>query len=100
MPGSAASTALCGSAQSAWFSGSRLLVGQFLRPVLIANVIAWPLAYLAMRAWLAGFADRIALSLLYFAGAGLLALAIAVLTVLAQAIRASRAAPAWALRHD
>ena len=47
-----------------------------------------------------GFADRIALSLLYFLGAGLLALAIAVLTVLAQAIRASRAAPAWALRHD
>ncbi|KZE11866.1 MULTISPECIES: ABC transporter permease [Sphingomonas] len=78
----------------------RLLFGQFLRPVLIANVIAWPLAYLAMRAWLAGFADRIALSLLYFVGAGLLALAIAVLTVLAQAIRASRAAPAWALRHD
>jgi putative ABC transport system permease protein len=58
------------------------------------------LAYLAMRAWLAGFADRIALSLLYFLGVGLLALVIAVLTVLAQAIRASRAAPAWASRHD
>ena len=29
----------------------RLLIGQFLRPVLIANLIAWPLAWLAMRSW-------------------------------------------------
>ena len=40
----------------------RLLVGQFLRPVLIANLFAWPLAFFAMRTWLAGFDDRIALS--------------------------------------
>lgn len=78
----------------------RLLVGQFLRPVLIANLIAWPLAYVAMRTWLAGFDDRVALSLLYFVGASALALTIAVLTVLGQSLRASRAAPAWALRHD
>ncbi|MGA1797674.1 ABC transporter permease [Sphingomonas sp. 4RDLI-65] len=77
-----------------------LLVGQFLRPVLLANVIAWPLAFVAMRTWLAGFDDRITLSPLYFVGASLLALAIAVLTVLGQSLRASRAAPAWALRHD
>ncbi len=77
-----------------------LLVGQFLRPVLIANVIAWPLAFVTMRTWLAGFDDRIALSPLYFVGASLLALGIAVLTVLGQSLRASRAAPAWALRHD
>jgi putative ABC transport system permease protein len=78
----------------------RLLVGQFLRPVLIANLLAWPLAFVAMRTWLAGFDDRIALSPLYFVAASLLALAIAVLTVLGQSLRASRAAPAWALRHD
>ncbi|WP_375243408.1 ABC transporter permease [Sphingomonas parapaucimobilis] len=78
----------------------RLLVGQFLRPVLIANLIAWPLAYVAMRTWLAGFDDRVALSPLYFAAATALALAIAVLTVLGQSLKASRAAPAWALRHD
>ncbi|RMB28697.1 putative ABC transport system permease protein [Sphingomonas sp. PP-F2F-G114-C0414] len=77
-----------------------LLVGQFLRPVLIANVIAWPLAFVSMRTWLAGFDDRITLSPLYFVGASLLALAIAVLTVLGQSLRASRAVPAWALRHD
>ena len=78
----------------------RLLVGQFLRPVLIANLFAWPLALFAMRAWLAGFNDRIALSPLFFIAATLLALAIAVLTVMAQSLRAARSAPAWALRHD
>ncbi|MCT8003404.1 ABC transporter permease [Sphingomonas sanguinis] len=78
----------------------RLLVGQFLRPVLVANLIAWPLAFLAMQTWLAGFDDRIALSPLYFVGASLIALVIAGATVSGQALRASRATPAWALRHD
>ena len=78
----------------------RLLTGQFLRPVLLANLIAWPLAFVAMRMWLAGFDDRVALSPLFFVGASLVAMLIAVLTVLGQSLRASRAAPAWALRHD
>jgi putative ABC transport system permease protein len=78
----------------------KLLVGQFLRPVLIANLVAWPLAYVAMRTWLAGFDDRVSLSPLYFVAATALALTIAVLTVLGQSLKASRAAPAWALRHD
>ncbi len=54
----------------------------------------------AIGAWLAGFDDRITLSPLYFVGASLLAIAVAVLTVFGQSLRASRAAPAWALRHD
>ncbi|MGI4876579.1 MAG: FtsX-like permease family protein, partial [Janthinobacterium lividum] len=78
----------------------RLLVGQFLRPVLIANLFAWPLAYFAMRTWLAGFNDRIDLSPLFFVAATLLALVIAVLTVFAQSLRAARSTSAWALRHD
>ncbi|WP_267434682.1 ABC transporter permease [Sphingomonas sp. GM_Shp_1] len=78
----------------------KLLVGQFLRPVLIANLVAWPLAFIAMRTWLAGFEDRITLSPFYFAAATAVALTVAVLTVLGQSLKASRAAPAWALRHD
>ncbi|PXA83971.1 transporter, partial [Nostoc sp. 3335mG] len=78
----------------------KLLVGQFLRPVLIANLLAWPLAFVAMRTWLAGFDDRVALSPLYFVGATLVSLLIAVGTVIAQSLRAARAAPAWALRHE
>ena len=49
-----------------------LLVRQFLRPVLLANLIAWPLAWLAMRGWLAGFDQRISLSPGYFLAATLL----------------------------
>ena len=78
----------------------KLLVGQFLRPVWIANLFAWPLAWFAMRTWLAGFDDRIALSPLFFVSATVLALGIAVLTVLAQSLRAARSTPAWALRHE
>ena len=78
----------------------KLLVRQFLRPVLIANLFAWPLAWLALRRWLAGFDDAIALSPLYFLAATVLALLIAVLTVIAQSLRAARTAPAWALRHE
>jgi putative ABC transport system permease protein len=79
---------------------AKLLVAQFLRPVMISNLMAWPLAFVSMRTWLAGFDDRIALSPLFFLGATLLAAAIAVLTVLGQSLRASRAAPDWGLRHD
>jgi putative ABC transport system permease protein len=78
----------------------RLLIGQFLRPVLIANLIAWPLAWLAMRSWLSGFDQRIALSPLYFVAATLLTLLIAVGTVAGQAFAVARAEPAKALRHE
>ena len=78
----------------------KLLVGQFLKPVLVANLLAWPLAWAAMRMWLAGFDDRITLSPLFFVAASVLATVIAVLTVLGQSIRAARATPVWALHHD
>ncbi len=77
-----------------------LLVGQFLRPVLIANLVAWPVAWFAMRAWLAGFDERIALSPAYFLGASAAALAIAALTVSGSAWIAARTPPATALRHE
>ncbi|WP_174279922.1 ABC transporter permease [Sphingomonas bacterium] len=78
----------------------KLLVGQFLRPVLLANLLAWPIAFVAMRRWLSGFDDRVALSPLFFAGASLVAVLIAALTVTGQAWRVARAEPARALRHE
>lgn len=78
----------------------RLLVWQFSKPVLVANVIAWPLAYWTMRRWLNGFDDRIALTPLPFLLAGGLALAIAVLTVAGHAARVARAKPIGALRYE
>jgi putative ABC transport system permease protein len=77
-----------------------LLVRQFLRPVLLANLIAWPLAWLAMRAWLQGFDQRIALGPGYFLAATALTLVIALATVAGQAFAVARAEPAKALRHE
>jgi putative ABC transport system permease protein len=77
-----------------------LLVGQFVRPVLIANFIAWPIAYVGMRSWLSGFDQRITISPLYFLAAGGGALIIALLTVLGQAWSVARAEPARALRYE
>ena len=77
-----------------------LLVRQFLRPVLLANLIAWPLAWLAMRAWLQGFDQRIALGPGYFLAATALTLIIALATVAGQAFAVARSEPAKALRHE
>ncbi|WP_215766976.1 ABC transporter permease [Gluconobacter cerinus] len=76
---------------------TRLLILQFLRPVMIANIVAWPVAWWVMRNWLSGFDRRISLSPLYFALTALIVLALAVLTTLFQIRRGARSAPAIAL---
>ena len=78
----------------------RLLVWQFTRPVVIANLIAWPVAWWLMRGWLNGFDARIALTPLPFALAGLLALVIAVATIGAHAWRVAQTSPIRALRYE
>jgi putative ABC transport system permease protein len=78
----------------------RLLIGEFLRPVLWANLIAWPLAWFAMRAWLAGFDQRIDLNPAYFLIPSLAAIVVAVLTVAEQAFRVARFEPSRALRYE
>ncbi|WP_442679686.1 ABC transporter permease [Sphingomonas sp. ASY06-1R] len=78
----------------------RLLIWQFSRPVLIANLIAWPVAWWVMRDWLNGFDARIALNPLPFLFAGGLALAIAIATIASHAFRVARANPILALRYE
>ncbi|WP_380876324.1 ABC transporter permease [Sphingomonas sp. DBB INV C78] len=78
----------------------QLLVWQFSRPVLIANLIAWPIAWWLMRDWLNGFDSRIALGPTPFLLAGLLALLIAVATIGSHAYRVARANPVHALRYE
>ena len=77
-----------------------LLLWQFSIPVLIANLIAWPLAWYYLHGWLQGFAYRIALSPVYFLIAGLAALVIAWATIFAHAQRVARANPINALRYE
>jgi putative ABC transport system permease protein len=78
----------------------RLLVWQFTRPVIIANLIAWPVAWWLMRDWLNTFDDRIALGPTPFVAAGALALLIAIGTIAAHAIKVASANPIRALRYE
>jgi len=78
----------------------RLLIGQFLRPVLLANLVAWPLAWLLLHSWLSTFDQRISLSPLYFLSATTLTLLIALSTVGGQTLLVARSEPAKALRHE
>ncbi len=78
----------------------RLLVWQFSRPVLIANLIAWPIAWWVMRDWLNSFDTRVTLGPTPFLLAGALALAIAVGTIAGHAWRVARANPIRALRYE
>ncbi len=77
-----------------------LLLWQFSIPVLIANAIAWPVAWYYLHDWLQGFAYRIPLSPLYFVGAGGAALVIAWITVFTHARKVANANPIRALRYE
>ena len=77
-----------------------LLSKDFLKLVVIALGVAAPLAYVAMNRWLDTFAYRIELSWWIFLLAGLTALAIALLTVSYQSIKAALADPVRALRYE
>jgi putative ABC transport system permease protein len=78
----------------------RLLVWQFSKPVMIATLIAWPIAWWLMREWLNGFSVRIPLTPLPFIVAGAYALFIAWITVAWHAMRVARTSPIHALRHE
>jgi putative ABC transport system permease protein len=77
-----------------------LLSKEFAKWVLAANVLAWPLAYLTMHNWLQGFAYKSGIAWWLFALAGMGALAVALLTVSFQAIRASHTNPVNALKYE
>jgi len=77
-----------------------LLSKEFTKCVVIANVIAWPIAYYVMNKWLQKFAYRIEIGWGTFFIAGLLTLMIALITVSWQAFRAALANPVENLRYE
>lgn len=78
----------------------RLFIWQFTKPVLVANLIAWPVAAWIMQRWLDGFAYRIQLSWLPFALAGGAALVITIVTTGFHAFQVARSRPVQALRYE
>ncbi len=77
-----------------------LLSKHFIGLVLIGNLIAWPLAWLALHRWIQGYAYRVAISWWVFVVAGFTALLIAVLTVSFHAINAALSNPVKTLRTE
>lgn len=78
----------------------RMLLWQLVGPVLWANVFAWSVAGYLMHRWLQGFGSHVDLNPLIFLGAGAVALAIALATVVSHALLVARIKPATALRYE
>ncbi len=77
-----------------------LLGREFLKWILLANLIAWPIGYFAMNKWLENFAYRTRLSAEIFLISSLLALAIAGVTTCFQTVGSARANPVDTLRYE
>lgn len=80
----------------------KLLVWQFSKPVLIANLVAWPVSFYAMSLWLQSFVYRIEEILIFgfCAFAGVAALLIAWATVAGNSMRVAKSNPIKALRYE
>lgn len=77
-----------------------LLSREIVILILVANVIAWPVAWYFMDKWLGSFAYHISMNLLVYVAAALVAILVAVLTVSTQSFRAARTNPAKTLRYE
>lgn len=77
-----------------------LLSKEFVRWVIIANLLAWPIAYYLMHNWLQSFAYRVSLGWLVFFVSGFLTLFIATFTFIFQALKAAYANPVESLRYE
>jgi len=77
-----------------------LLVWQFTKPILIATLIAWPIAWFFMASWLESYSYRIDLSVVPFAATSALVLIVAWATIAGHALKVARANPIGALRNE
>lgn len=77
-----------------------MFTGKYVRWVIAANVLAWPAAYFAVNKWLQAFAFRTSIGFFPFLIAGLMTLAVALLSVVYQTLKAALANPADSLRYE
>lgn len=77
-----------------------LLSRDFMKYVLLANIIAWPLAYVAMSQWLQNYAYAAEINFMWFIAGGIVALVIAWLTIGAHALAAAGRNPVNALKQN
>ncbi|UCG28275.1 MAG: hypothetical protein JSV24_02640 [Bacteroidales bacterium] len=77
-----------------------LLLKEFLKWILIANLVAWPVAFFIMNNWLQIFAFQTKIRIFEFLLAALIAISIALLTVTYQALLAGKITPADTLKYE
>jgi hypothetical protein len=77
-----------------------MLNHSFLKMIIVANLVAWPLAYIFVSKWLSGFAYRIELDIWPFITAMLISVAIAVLTVSTRSYQSALKNPVDALKCE
>jgi putative ABC transport system permease protein len=77
-----------------------LLSKEFIRWVLVATIIAWPIAWYFMNSWLQNFAYRISINAWPFLLAAITALLIAVLTVIFQSVKTALTNPVESIRYE
>ena len=77
-----------------------LFVRDYTRLIILANLIAWPITYWIANKWLEGYAYKVSISWTMFAGAALLTICIALITVSFQTIKAAIVNPVKSLRSE
>nr|NQU94543.1 ABC transporter permease [Bacteroidota bacterium] len=78
----------------------KLFSGAFIKWILIANLIAWPVSFIILNNWLQNFAYRVGLQWWIFALAGAVSVVLTLSTVTYQAMRAARANPVDAIKYE
>jgi putative ABC transport system permease protein len=78
----------------------RVLSMEYIKLIFLANLVGWPVAYIAMQWWLQDFAYRTDMEPVTFNLTGLLTLGITLLTIGYHALKAARTNPVEALRHN
>jgi len=77
-----------------------LLSGELFWGILLANLVAWPIAWYALNRWLQNFAYRTSLSWWIFFVSGMSVMAVALLTMSWQTFRAARTNPVDLLKYE
>jgi putative ABC transport system permease protein len=77
-----------------------MILRDFSRPIVVANILGWPLAYIAAQRYLSTFEQRVDVTPWYFIAGLAFTLVIAWLAISHQTWRAARLKPAEVLRHE
>ena len=77
-----------------------LLSQDYLKLIIVSNIVAWPIAYLLINKWLQGFAFRVEMDISLFIFSGVFILLIAIMTISVQTFKSANSNPIDALKYE